>query len=141
MEAGRELASQVSLRCADMRLDMSESVNSDRHDPPGVTSRLAGSRASRMGLALVLGVALVGSLAYLLVLALGGAQLVKIASPSAGTMVAMHDATPWLIVVIAAVATLLGWVLTARQRGGACVGSGGGARGESQCAKTPGPAA
>ncbi|MDQ6729558.1 MAG: hypothetical protein M3022_04475 [Actinomycetota bacterium] len=97
---------------------MTESVNSDRHEPPGVTSRLAGSRTSRMGLALVLGIALVGSLVYLLVLALGGAQLVRIALPSVGTTVAMHDATPWLIVaVIAAVASLSGWVLTERQLG------------------------
>ncbi len=85
---------------------MSESASSDRDDPAGVTSRLAGSRASRRGLSLVLGVALVGSLVYLLVLAVGGAQLVRVALPHAGTTVAIHDATPWLIVaVIAAIAS------------------------------------
>ena len=97
---------------------MSERVSNDRDEPAGVTSRLDGSRAARMGLALVLGVALVGSLAYLLVLALEGAQLVRIALPNTGTTVTMHDATPWLIVaVVAAIASLVGWVLAERRLG------------------------
>lgn len=57
---------------------MAQTADSDRHDASEATSRLAGSRRSRVGLALVLGVVLVGSLAYLLVLALEGTQLVRI---------------------------------------------------------------
>jgi hypothetical protein len=69
-----------------------------------------------MALMVVVGVVLVGSLAYLLVLALEGAQLVRVALPSVGTTIAIHDARPWLILaVVAAVLSLLGWVLTERQ--------------------------
>lgn len=97
---------------------MPEPANSEDRDRSGTMSRLAHARRPRLALMLVLSVVLVGSLVYLLVLALGGAQLVRVALPSVGTTVSMHDARPWLIAaVIAAVGSLMGWVLAERELG------------------------
>lgn len=77
-----------------------------------------GARGPRLGAMLVLSVVLVGSLLYLLVLALEGAKLVRVALPRVGTTVAIHDARPWLIAALAAgVLILLAWALTERQLG------------------------
>ncbi len=74
------------------------------------------SRHERLALWAVTAVVLIGSLTYLLVLALDGAQLVRIALPGAGTTIAMHDAEPWLIAaVVAAIASLGAWALAERQ--------------------------
>jgi len=65
--------------------------------------------ALRAAVGLVLGVVLLGSIIYLLVLAAEGAQLIK----TSGTAVTVHNPKPWLIAALAASAlALLGWILT-----------------------------
>ena len=81
-------------------------------------SRQLPTRMLRIAAMALLGVVLIGSLVYLLVLALDGAELVRIALPGVGTTVAMHDARPWLIAaMIAAVASVAGWVWAERASG------------------------
>ena len=77
-----------------------------------------GARRWRHAFMLGVSVVLIGSLVYLLVLALGGAELVHVALPASGTTVSMHDARPWLIVaVVTALAGLAGWALADRRLG------------------------
>jgi len=90
-------------------------TNADRRAPAS-ESRPSGSRGFRLSVTAVLGMVLIGSLVYLLVLALQGAQLIRIALPSFGTTVSIHDARPWLIAgLIAAVGCLVGWALAERR--------------------------
>jgi len=80
---------------------------------PHLASRQARYRSA---LLLVLGVGLLGSIIYLLVLALGGAELLKVALPGAGSTIAVHDARPWLVVAtITGVLSLIGWALAERR--------------------------
>lgn len=73
-------------------------------------------RYARLALWTVVATVLIGALTYLLVLAVDGAQLVRIALPSTGTTITMHNATPWLIAALAAsVAGLGGWLVVERQ--------------------------
>lgn len=78
---------------------------------------MIGSRRVWAGAALlVLGAVLLGSIAYLLVLALGGAELLKVALPSTGSALAIHDARPWLIAAaIAGGLSLAAWALAERR--------------------------
>lgn len=58
----------------------------------------------------VVGVVLLASLIYLLVLALGGEKLYKLAAPNTGHLIVVHNVTAWLVVAtVAAIAGLAGW--------------------------------
>ncbi|MDQ6606310.1 MAG: HD domain-containing protein [Actinomycetota bacterium] len=77
-------------------------------------------RARGLGpvLLLGLGVVLLGSIVYLLVLAFGGAKFFKVALPTSGVTVVEHDARPWLLAAAgAAVLSLVGWALALRRAG------------------------
>ncbi len=70
----------------------------------------------RAVLLVTLSAVLLGSLAYLLVLALGGAELLKLGLPPTGGVVKIHDARPWLLAAAAAgLLSLLGWALAERR--------------------------
>lgn len=61
---------------------------------------------------------LLGSIVYLLVLALGGADLVKTSLGRPGVILSAHDARPWLIVAtVAGVLLALGYALVERRLG------------------------
>lgn len=67
---------------------------------------------------LVLGVVLLGSLGYLSVRALGGAELVNITVTPAGRVIAFHDVRLWLLAaLLAAIVALLNWGLAERRAG------------------------
>ena len=77
-------------------------------------------RPARLALGVVLATLSIGSLVYLLVLAADGDRLVQIAVPGTITALTTHDATPWLIVALAAVVvTLAAWILAERALAGA----------------------
>lgn len=62
------------------------------------------------------GLILLGSLAYLLALALGGARLIKFGLAGLPPHLSTHDARPWLIAATAAgLATLVAWGLAERR--------------------------
>ncbi len=70
----------------------------------------------RVVLLVVFGVVLLGSLAYLLVLALGGAELLKVALPGTRSALAVHDPRLWLVAAAAAgFLVLVGWALAERR--------------------------
>lgn len=65
---------------------------------------------------IVLGVVLIGSVAYLLARALGGFALVRVTATPRGYLIATHNPRPWLILaLVAGVLSVLNWVVAERR--------------------------
>ncbi|MFZ0041584.1 MAG: HD domain-containing phosphohydrolase [Solirubrobacteraceae bacterium] len=86
--------------------------SADPEDPRGRTGPGGLRPAYRWALLAAVGVVLLASLIYLLVLALGGEKLYKLAAPRTGHLIVVHNVTAWLVVAtVAAIAGLAGWAL------------------------------
>jgi len=94
-----------------------ESLNPPPSKSTEPMSSSALGRLSRHGLIAALGIVLLGSIVYLLVLAFGGAEFVDVTLPNAGSAVAVHHPRPWLVAAaIAGALCLLGWAQAERGR-------------------------
>lgn len=77
-----------------------------------------GRRSARWAVPVIAGAVLLGSVVYLLVLALHGERLITYGLPPVGQSVAIHDARPWLIAAAAAGGlTVAGWLFTGLRLG------------------------